>query len=212
MCGRFNSHVGEIQGWASSFEKWPDIPRSYNVAPASKIMAFRTSSGETMRWGLIPSWSKTFESSYATHNAKIETVDEKPAYRGAWKNAQRCLIPMAGYFEWKGEKGNKKPYYVTDRLAGGLVAAGLYDSWKLGRFLSCTILTKPSDEAMSELHERIPVLLTPESALDWMNCSDDLEKDTIARITRPKLSYYEVGKIVGNTEVDNLNLIEPKRI
>jgi len=212
MCGRYNSHFEEMHGWTNLFEKWPDVDQSYNIAPASKVTAFRSGSGEVMRWGLIPSWAESFESAYSTFNARVETVHEKPAFRDAWKNAQRCLIPMAGYYEWKGEKGSKQPYYVTDRLAGGLVAAGLYDSWKLGRFLSCTILTKPADEAMSKLHPRVPLLLTPESALDWMSCSDDLDQDKVGKIARPKLSFYEVGKIVGNTDVDNPHLIEPKRL
>ena len=65
---------------------------------------------------------------------------------------------------------------------------------------------------MSELHPRMPILLTPESALDWMNCSDDLDQNVVMNITRPKLSFFEVGKVVGNSEIDNAHLIEPKRI
>lgn len=212
MCGRYSDHIEKMNGWNSSFKKWPDVRHSYNIAPTSTVTAFRTTTGEPMRWGLIPSWAESFESTYSTFNARIETVNEKPTFRDAWKNSQRCLIPMAGYYEWKGEKGNKQPYYVTDRFTGGLVAAGLYDSWKLGKFLSCTILTKPADEAMSNLHSRIPILLTPESALDWMNCSDDLNQDVVERIIRPKLSFYQVGKVVGNSEVDNSHLIEPRRL
>ena len=201
-----------MHGWADSLEQWPDMEQRYNVAPTSNIAAFRSGVGEPMRWGLIPNWADSFESTYSTFNARIETVNEKPTFRDAWKKSQRCLIPMAGYYEWKGEKGNKQAYYVTDRLAGGLVAAGLYDSWKLGKFLSCTILTKPADAAMAELHPRIPILLTPETALDWMNCSDDLNPDVVSKIVRPKLSFYEVGKVVGNSDVDNPHLIEPKRL
>jgi len=78
-----------------------------------------------MRWGMIPSWSKSFDSKYATFNARIETVDEKPTFRNALKNAQRCLIPMAGYYEWSGAKGSKQPFYITDRETGGMVVAGL---------------------------------------------------------------------------------------
>ena len=119
---------------------------------------------------------------------------------------------MAGYYEWQGEKGNKQPYYVTDRFAGGLVMAGLYESWKLGGFLSCTILTKPADEAMSELHSRMPLLLSPDNAKDWLNCSDNLDIDEVANLTRPKLSFYKVGKMVNKAEIDSPNLIEPLRV
>jgi len=122
-----------MQGWADSLEKWPDIEPNYNVAPTSNVAAFRTSTGESMRWGLIPEWAESFDSKYSTFNARLETVNERPTFKSAWKKAQRCLIPMAGYYEWKGEKGNKRPYYVTDRFAGGLVAAGIYDSFNQAR-------------------------------------------------------------------------------
>ena len=212
MCGRFSNQISELDGWSRSIQKWPDVDQSYNVSPTSNIPAFRSEHGEKMRWGLIPSWAEDFESNYSTFNARIETVAEKPTFKSAWKNAQRCLIPMAGYYEWTGEAGNKQPYYVTDRIAGGLVAAGLYDSWKVGRFLSCTILTKDADEAMSQLHPRIPILLTPDTALDWMNGSDELDESKITDLVRPKLSYYKVGKLVGNSKVDNSDLMQPKRI
>ena len=198
--------------WAGIMESWPVVKPSYNVAPTSNIPVFRQGKGELMRWGLIPKWSDTFDSSYATFNARIETVHEKPAFKSAWKNGQRCLIPMAGYYEWKGEKGNKQPYYVTDRFAGGVVAAGIYESWKLDKFFSCTMITKEADEAMANLHSRIPLLLTPESARDWLSCTDNLDHEVVASIVRPKLSYYKVGKVVGNSDVDNADLIEPKRI
>lgn len=212
MPGRINNHISELQGWSSTLEKWPDTTPSYNIAPGADITAFRNQNGESMRWGLIPTWSKSFDSSYPTFDAHIETIESKASFKSAWKKSQRCVIPIAGYYEWQGEKGNKQPYYVTDRFTGGLVVAGIYESWKLNKFLSCTMITKPADKAMSQLHPRIPILLTPESAHDWLNCTDNLDINEICNIARPKLSYYEVGKIVGNTDVDNENLIEPKRL
>jgi len=212
MTGRYNNHLKELRGWNGVFTKWPDVDQSFNVAPGQTITAFRDTNGEAMRWGLIPSWAESFESDYATHNAHIETIESKPAFRSAWKKSQRCLIPMAGYYEWKGEKGNKQPYYVTDNFTGGLVVAGLYESWKLGKFLSCTILTKPADSAMSELHSRTPILLTPETAHDWLSGTDNQNIEELMNLNRPKLSFYKVGKIVGKTDVDNPGLIEPMRV
>ena len=212
MCGRFNSHITTLDGWSTVLETWPDVKGGYNVAPTANISAFRKGVGEKMRWGLVPDWAESFETTYSTFNARIETVAEKPSFKSAWNKAQRCLIPMAGYYEWQGEKGNKQPYYVTDRFAGGLVMAGLYESWKLGGFLSCTILTKPADEAMSELHSRMPLLLSPDNAKDWLNCSDNLDIGEVANLTRPKLSFYKVGKMVNKAEIDNPNLIEPLRV
>lgn len=130
MSGRYNNHIKELQGWISLLKQWPDVKQSYNVAPGSTVTAFRsgTELGEAMRWGLVPTWAKEFDSEYATFNAHLETIETKPTFKTPWKKAQRCLIPMAGYYEWQGEKGNKQPYYVTDQFTGGLVVAGLYES------------------------------------------------------------------------------------
>jgi len=212
MPGRINNHINELQGWSNVFGKWPDTPLRYNLAPNAPITAFRHNHGETMRWGLIPSWSPEFESNYPTFDAHIETIENKASFKSAWKKSQRCLIPIAGYYEWQGEKGNKQPYYVTDRFSGGLVVAGIYESWKLDKFLSCAMLSKPADKGLSQLHPRVPILLTPENAHDWLSATDNLDIDEIININRPKVSYYKVGKVVGNTDIENSHLIEPQRV
>jgi putative SOS response-associated peptidase YedK len=60
----------------------------------------------------------------STTNARIETVATKPAFRSAFKK-HRCLIPMAGYYEWSvnPEDGKKDPWFI--HAAGPLWAAGL---------------------------------------------------------------------------------------
>jgi len=98
MCGRYNNHLTKMIGWAERLKEWPTVKHSYNVTPTTQVAAFRSTAGESMRWGMIPSWSKSFDSKYATFNARVETVAEKPTFRNAWNNSQRCLIPMAGYY------------------------------------------------------------------------------------------------------------------
>jgi len=159
-----------------------------------------------MRWGIIPPWSKEFGSKYATFNARIETVANKPTFRNAWNKSQRCLIPMAGYYEWCGDKGNKQPFYITDRDTGGLVVAGLYESWGNNK-LSCTVLTMPADDELNRIHPRQPVILTPKTTNDWL--SDQSGKENLTNQERPNVIYYPVSKAVGNIRNDSLNLTEP---
>ena len=190
-------------GWASMLKEWPEVYQSYNVAPTSKITVFRSNAGEVMRWGMIPAWAREFDSKYATFNARIETVAEKPTFRNAWNNGQRCLIPLAGYYEWKGEKGDKQPFYITDRNEGGLVVAGLWESWGQNQQLSCTILTKPADQELSNIHQRVPVMLTPDLAQAWL--SEGLDASVVER---PEVIYYPVDKQVGNSSNDGIELIQ----
>jgi putative SOS response-associated peptidase YedK len=44
-------------------------------------------------------------------NGRGETVAEKPAFRSAfWR--RRCLVPMAGFYEWQKTSAGEVPYYV----------------------------------------------------------------------------------------------------
>jgi putative SOS response-associated peptidase YedK len=209
MCGRYNEHLPKMIGWAEALKVWPSHQFSYNRAPTTKVAAFRRDSGELMRWGMIPSWSKEFSSSYSTFNARIETVADKPTFKHAWANSQRCLIPMAGYYEWKGEKGNKQPFYITDRDAGGLVVAGLYESWGDNSQLSCTILTKPANELLAPMHHRMPVLLNPSQGDDWLNLNSVMDQNSLLTLDDPNVIYFPVSKAVGSVRNDSPELIKP---
>jgi len=74
-----------MHGWPDALKEWPqDVVPSYNVYPSYTIAAFSSPVGQAMRWGMVPSWAKSFDSKYATHNARIETVESKLAFRDAW--------------------------------------------------------------------------------------------------------------------------------
>src|SRR5699024_11782261 len=66
---------------------------------------------EPFRWGLLPFWAKEKKMGYSLINARSETIDSKKSYKHYVKN-QRCLIPASRFYEWKGEKANKTPFYV----------------------------------------------------------------------------------------------------
>jgi len=204
MCGRYNEHLPKMIGWTNVLQDWPEHSPSYNRAPTTQVAAFRSPQGESMRWGMIPHWANNFDSKFATFNARIETVADKPTFRNAWKNQQRCLIPMAGYYEWIGSKGNKQPMYITDRNTGGLVTAGLYEIWGNEAQLSCTIITAPADQELAAIHPRMPIMLTPESADAWLNGASDLPE-----FERPQVLFHPVSKAVGNVRNDTEELILP---
>jgi putative SOS response-associated peptidase YedK len=202
MCGRFDNHLPKMLAWADMLGSWPDVPLSYNVAPSSQIAAFASESGESMRWGMVPAWSKEFSSKYATFNARVESVAEKPTFRNAWKRHQRCLIPMAGYYEWQAGPNGKQPFYITDRNVGGLVAAGLYECWagevngEAQKFVSCTMITRPADRGLDRIHKRMPVLLTPSSGQQWL--SNAGQEDFLIDCGSPEIVYWPVSTDVGN--------------
>lgn len=63
-----------------------------------------------------------------------------------------------------------------------LLVAGLYDKNPKSGELSCTILTTVSKGPVSEIHSRMPVFLTPETAKTWLEAKPfDEVIDTVMR-------------------------------
>ncbi|MCW8908439.1 MAG: SOS response-associated peptidase, partial [Sedimenticola sp.] len=163
-----------------------------------------------MRWGLVPAWSKEAAPKYATFNARLESVADKPAFRNAWRRSQTCLVPALGYYEWRTESGVKQPYFIHSPESGGLlVFAGLWEQ-REGRY-SCTILTRPSDGELAQLHSRMPVMLSHGDATSCLdqgtNTADMLLESNVHREVR----FHPVDRAVGNPRNQGEALTHPIR-
>ena len=100
-----------------------------------------------------------------------ETAAEKLAFRDAMK-FRRCPIPADGFYEWKrlGSK-EKQPYQF--RMADGtsFAFAGLWERWQdpdQKIIESCTILTTQPNALVSEIHDRMPVIVAPDDYDLWL--------------------------------------------
>lgn len=132
----------------------------------------------SMNFSLIPSWSKEAKVKFATHNARIETITEKPTWKIPFKK-QHCLIPMTGFFEsvYDGPlAGNIIEF--SDSKNDLLFAAGIFDVWKnyenKQNLFSFSILTsEPSKFILDHGHDRCPIFLNFENAKKWLSLFDD---------------------------------------
>jgi putative SOS response-associated peptidase YedK len=120
MCGRYRRTAAEdelARRYGIEIPRERDLPISWNITPTQEILAIRFNPEfkqrmlDALRWHLFPSWSKDEEIAYKTINARVETVDTAPSYRGAFKK-RRCLIPADGFYEWKKVLGGKIPYSI----------------------------------------------------------------------------------------------------
>ena len=97
----------------------------YNAAPTDTVVCIRDSDQReffTARWGLIPTWAKDAKIGAQFINARVETVDIKPAFRAAFKNC-RCLVVVDGFYESR--KPDKQPYFVSLRSGEQMAFARL---------------------------------------------------------------------------------------
>lgn len=181
------------------------ITAKYNLAPTQRAAVVLDQDGELavrkMRWGLIAPWAREL-GKYATHNARIETVDTLKSYRDAWQK-RRCLIPMAGWYEWQQlADGTKQPYFISAKGSGQLYAAGL---WEPRHRLqgededgSCTMIVHDAVGPAGEVHDRMPVFLDPDQARTWMSATGDEAMAMLLAAPIPEMRLTRVTKKVGN--------------
>jgi putative SOS response-associated peptidase YedK len=162
----------------------PDGDRGFerfNIAPSQEVVAaVDDDTGrrmELLRWGLVPRWAKGPNVGYKMINARAETLEERPAYRGLVRHAKhRCLILADGYYEWQKPEDPKEPrrpfHYSLD---GGepFFFAGLWTRWRApdGSLLaSCTVITCEANELARPIHDRMPVILADTQAWEaWLD-------------------------------------------
>jgi hypothetical protein len=118
----------------------------------------------TLRWGLIPYWSKDPKIAWKTINARGEKVATTPTFRDAYKR-RRCLVPADAFYEWKANGKTKQPYAIAMRDRQPFAFAGLWENWKDPKtedwLRTFTILTTSPNEVVGPLHDRMPVILAP---------------------------------------------------
>jgi putative SOS response-associated peptidase YedK len=103
MCGRYTFQPTEKFYQRFNIEnRLDDLVPYYNIAPSQLVPVIISQSPNQvmlMRWGLIPHWAKEEKTAYKMINARMETLTQKPAFRGLLA-AHRCMIPASGYDEF----------------------------------------------------------------------------------------------------------------
>jgi putative SOS response-associated peptidase YedK len=234
MCGRFALITPPVR-LARYFQATlddgvePEKRPSWNVAPTTQVLgvtARRAEDGDDVtrtlapfRWGLIPSWAKDTTSGNRLFNARGETVASKPSFRAAFK-ARRIIVPADGFYEWhKLSSTSKQPHYFTRTDGEPLAFAGLSEWWRdkngpddAPAIRSCTIITTSAGEDMEGIHDRMPVILNPDTFDVWLD-PDTNDSDELTALLHPApkgtITHHPVGQRVGSVRNNDAELIEP---
>jgi len=194
------------------------LPMRYNLAPtqsAPVIIRGDDAGGavlRTMRWGLVPSWAKEEAIGNSLINARAETIDTRPAFRNAFKK-RRCIVPISGFYEWQAIEGQKakQPIYMTPTGVDPWLLAGLWESWAspAGQLIdSYTIITTSANEMVSKVHDRMPVILGPAEARQWIG-TDPSKANPSADQLRALLDPYPADLMLSQLVSRAVN--SPKR-
>ncbi len=180
-----------------------------------------------LTWGLVPFWAKDPKVGNRMINARMETVAEKPAYRRAFER-RRAILPADGYFEWyatdqltKAGKPRKQPYFIRPADGGVLAMAGLYEIWRdpekaeddPSRFRwTCTVLTTSAEDDLGHIHDRMPLMLSPDRYAAWLDPRLH-DRDDLLSLLEPaapgRLEAFPVSTLVSNVKNNGPELLDP---
>ena len=221
MCGRFTLTVNpaDLQETFQDYSFPQQFAPRFNIAPTQPVLAIPNDEQNTADffiWGLIPMWAKDPSIGNRMINARGETLEEKPAFRGSLKY-KRCLVLADGFYEWKSSPGKKikTPFFIHMKNRKPFAFAGLWDSWSGpdgSQIKSCTIITTEPNELTSIIHDRMPAILHPRDYTKWLDPSPQTPeqlKPLIKPFPAELMNAYPVSTLVNTPANDTPELVVP---
>lgn len=213
MCGRFalavpRRLVAEAMGLPDMPQNVPPRPM---ISPSEliEIVFMARESGRRLaglcRWGFVPAFVKDPAAMRPMINARAETALDKPSFRGAIRY-RRCLIPAQGFFEWRKDPGGGKTrFFLTLPNAPVMALAGIYERAVTtdGEVRdTAAILTRQASPQMAAIHDRMPLILPPETFADWLNPRLTERGDIAALLATPPPALAMEAETDGGGETD----------
>ena len=177
MCGRYHYSEQEsveiekiVKDVAKKLGPTHQI-KTGEVYPADEAVVMVLENGQmvptAIKWG-FPRWN----GGGVVINARSETALEKNMFRRSVLE-RRCVIPSTGFYEWQriGGKKQKEKYLLRRPGEKELYMAGMWDLFKLAdhtEYAAFVILTTAANESVASIHDRMPVILSPEERKPWL--------------------------------------------
>jgi len=241
VCGRFNiltdadTLMRTFNILPGNFKLEPFEPR-YNISPSTRKVAISSKQDGAIThipivrlgadgrrhltaaiWPLIPVWANAEVPKYATANARAETMVERPSFRNAWQQAQRCLVPATGFYEWQNVAGlgHKQPWHIWHTDQALMAFAGL---WEKGRtadgtlFESCAIVTTKANQLMTQIHntnQRMPVIVDADNRDQWLGRDSHSALQLTASYADGRLQAVPISTRINNPNYTYSDCLEP---
>ncbi len=220
MCGRMN--ISDHEGVQSLLEilgitTTPGTRPRFNVAPTQTLDVVMMDDEPvltTMSWGV--SMTTKGKKGQPITRRVTNSRDDKVWSSYLWRYLipeQRVLIPVNGFYEWKRE--NKKlvaAYHITPANADAMFFAGIYRKPKNDdESFEVSIITTRANEAMSQVHDRMPVILgSHNAAMAWIQEND---RESLDELMQPAgndaLVFTRVSDYVNKSSNEGDECIRP---
>lgn len=179
MCGRYqlDKEFEQLMFRFNAQNHYVGYGTKYEIFPTDMVSVVIKENNqnyiEPAKWGLDNYYDKR-----PLINARGETLGEKKTFKNLFIQS-RCIIPASAFFEWRKNADNSKTKMVIAIENAPIFGmAGLYKveiDAEGNSIKRCTIITTSANEAMSEIHDRMPVILPRDVENIWL---DNNIKDT----------------------------------
>ena len=205
VCGRFNLSSPKEIVERFGFMDWSEkrIEPRFNIAPSQEIVTIvqlplEPPSLQTAVWGLHPFWLAAGRP--PPINARAESLNSSAMFR----EAQRCLIPATGFYEWR----NGQPMHIRLRSGEAFAFAGLWlPPVHHAQLPTAAIVTTRSNELVATIHTRMPAILRPEDERRWLDPQADAREIAAHPVDASQLEAYPVGRQVNSWANEGPELI-----
>jgi putative SOS response-associated peptidase YedK len=220
MCGRYRRRKQLVAEYFNAVPFGDDWSPRYNIAPTQPVPVIRQHPKEPrrllslMRWGLIPSWAKDVSGASRMINARSETASSKPAFRDPMK-FRRCLVLADAFYEWERTAQSKQPFCFEVNDGELFAFAGLWDGWKdpSGQWIkSCSILTTTPNAVTSQVHDRMPVILSKDDYDLWLDpgmMNVEALSDVLKPFDATRMRAYPVSSRINQVQNDDEECSRP---
>ena len=204
MCGRFINLTK-----TSSLKKKFDIVSSqnkdltsYNISPSQTsniIFKKNVINIDESMWG-YSFFDKKNNQEKNIINSRIETINNKVLFKESYYK-RKCIIPLNGYYEWSLIDNNKIPFFIHIPPCEPMYLAGIwkYINFKKDDKKVFTIITKNANENIRKIHHRMPVLLSIEEGIEYLeDDNSSFLNDNFSSSLESELDFYSVSKFVDN--------------
>lgn len=221
MCGRFaqaqsrEEYLAHLVEAAERDIAWDPAPIGrYNVAPGTKVLLLNERDEQlhldAVYWGYAPGWWDK----PPLINARVETAASSRMFKPLWEHG-RAICFADGWFEWKKEGNTKQPYFIQrkDGQPIFMAAIGRTPFERGDHAEGFLIVTAAADRGLVDIHDRRPLVLTPEAAREWMRQdvtgAEAAEIASDGAVSADDFTWHPVTLAVGNVKNQGPELLAP---
>ena len=218
MCGRFTmaTNAEALEARFRAHRSTEVAAPTYNAAPSQAQLTILNDHPDAIvhaAWGFVPAWADGRPDVKPLINARAETVATKPFFRDAFKR-KRCLVLADGFYEWKRAGKGKGPYRIALKTEEPFAFAGIWSTMHDAQGIvqpTFAILTTEANALVSQIHNRLPVILREQDEENWLNLRLSLDEAQTLLVPFPadRLMIYEVSSKVNSPAFNIPEALQP---